>query len=158
MNQRKSKTLNESLDDDTRITIRLLGKCLGWGIPKCTAFFGATPTLMSAFSDLGKEIKSLRETPADDADHETRLKAAKADLAEIERDAQRGLLVLVDERNENEAQRIGLMRSRILGLPDQLRLSAGLTIPQAETCERVLRHALEALADELEGMDNGSEN
>ena len=158
MNKRKGIGLDASFNEETRISISMLAKLLGWGAPRCTGFFGSTPTISRVFELLAKQIRELQETSADEADHETRLKAAKADLAEIERDAQRGLLVLVDERNENEAQRIGLMRSRILGLPDQLRLSAGLTIPQAETCERVLRHALEALADELEGMDNGAEN
>ena len=139
--------------------VSALERATGWGAPKIRTFFGGDHKVDSVIRKLVNEIKELKEeSSADSGDHETRLKAAKADLAEIERDAQRGLLVLVDERNENEAQRIGLMRSRILGLPDQLRLSAGLTIPQAETCERVLRHALEALADELEGMDNGAEN
>jgi phage terminase Nu1 subunit (DNA packaging protein) len=143
-----------ALDIETQVSTKMLQAWTGWSAPKCISYFGTAKTVGDVVKRLMtelEEIKELASSTIEDAD--LRLKNAKADIAEIERDAQKGLLVPVVERNEAEVARVGLMRSRLLALPDQLRVSVGLTAAHAEGLERGVRHALEALADEVEAMD-----
>lgn len=140
------------------MSISALERATGWTAQKLRTYFGGKHRVDEIIHRFMAEIKELKEDATQSSDdHELRLKAAKADLAEIERDAQKGILVSVDDRNEQEVRRVGLMRSRLLAMPDLLRVQAGITIEQAETIERACRHCLDALADEIEAMD-GEEN
>ena len=149
--------LNESPErDNPRFSIRTLTAWTGWSAARVTSFFRGAQDAKGVIAVCVQRITEYEEAEGTDIDaEELRLKKAKADVAEIERDARRGLLVSADERNMQERLRVGLMTSRMLALPDVLRLSAGLTIAQTEAVENGIRHALESLADEIEAMDGG---
>lgn len=96
-------------------------------------------------------IRSLEDADDESAeDADARLKRAKADMAEIDRDREKGALVFVEDRNQEEAGRIAVVKSRLMGLPDKMRVRLGLSVQQTEDLELGIRDALNSIADELE--------
>lgn len=97
-----------------------------------------------AGAPLVEELMSLGEARA-------RLEVAKASLAEMDLAERRGELV---ESREVEARLVGVFSScktKLLGVPARVRQQdPGLTKPQVELIETVIREALEGLAGELQ--------
>lgn len=101
--------------------------------------------------------QDVQESPTtmDLEEAELRLKSAKASLAELELARAKGELVDAGQRNEAEAQRLGLLRSSLLVMPDVLRTKAGLTTEQVEILDGYVRVSLQNLSDAMMGAADG---
>jgi phage terminase Nu1 subunit (DNA packaging protein) len=85
---------------------------------------------------------------------EARLMAAKAEIAELDRDERRGELISVEQARADVDDLITTAKTKILGVPSRLRQrDRSITQEQAELVDELLREALTELA-----ADDGDED
>lgn len=98
-------------------------------------------------------IGTADDARLDPSAEKARLDAARADLAEIERDKKRGALVEADEVAEAWGNQIQIAKGRLLSLPPRLAPDLARVTDQ-RAAERLLRKAITEVLHELaDGAD-----